>query len=422
MHIFLTASGTRGDVQPALALARGLRDAGHHVRIAAGRNFAPWIESQGFECLPMVDMEALMQSEAGREWADKGTDQRLQLKLMTQLVNEYGDELTKPLVEHGRDCDLHISGFTSTQMVAVIAEKHGIPQIEAALQPYRATRSGDATLVQITKGPSIFNKLFGMLGQRFIWSIVQQQVAKMRQREGLPAIGAGRATKLANRMPLVNGYSAHVVPHPDDWTDDSATVGYWFLDEADDWQPSPELDSFLDARPTPLAIGFGSMGSADPKAAFELACEALRLAGQRAVYITGWSGLAGINVPEHVCVIDKAPHDWLFQRVSGVVHHGGAGTTAAGLRTGKPTLVIPHMSDQPFWGRRVHDLGAGPKPIPRLKLTAQRLAAALRELVGDADLLRGAETLGGRIRAEDGVARSVETIERFAKKRSVPHA
>jgi sterol 3beta-glucosyltransferase len=416
LEIILTASGTRGDVQPALALAHGLKDAGHRVRIIAGSNFAAWIESHGFTCLPTLDMEALMQSEAGTEWAEKGSNQRLQLKLMTRLVNQYGDELTRPLVEHGRDCDLHISGFTSTQMVAVIAEKHRIPLIEAALQPYRATRSGEATLIPITKRASIFNKLFGMLGQRFIWSVVSQQVTKMRVREGLPVLNARQATAMTNRTPLVNGYSSSVVPHPDDWTPDSETVGYWFLDEDANWTPPADFVAFLNAKPEPVYIGFGSMSSNDPRGLFDLTCEALRLSGQRAVFITGWSGLKDMQVPDNVCVIDRVPHGWLFERVAGVAHHGGAGTTAAGLRAGKPTLIIPHMADQPFWGRRVHDLGAGPKPIPRPKLTAEGLADGIRQLTSDADMRRRAEALGARIRAEDGIARGVEAIGRFAKK------
>ncbi len=415
MEIILTASGTRGDVQPALALAYGLRDAGHRVRIIAGSNFASWIESHGFVCLPTLDIEALMQSEAGTEWAEKGSNQRLQLKLMTQLVNQYGDELTRPLVEHGRDCDLHISGFTSTQMAAVIAEKHRIPLVEAALQPYRATRSGDATLIPVTKRASIFNKLFGMLGQRFVWSVSSQQVNKMRVREGLQILNARQATAMTNRTPLVNGYSAAIVPHPDDWTPDSETVGFWFLDEHSDWTPPADLVAFLDAGSAPVYIGFGSMSSNDPRGLFDLTCEALRLTGQRAVFITGWSGLKDVQVPDNICVLEKAPHGWLFEHVAGVAHHGGAGTTAVGLRAGKPTLIVPHMADQPFWGRRVHDLGAGPKPIPRPKLTAELLADGLRQLTSDAGMRRRAEALGAQIRAENGVARGVEAIERFAK-------
>lgn len=416
MEIILTASGTRGDVQPALALAYGLRDAGHQVRIIAGSNFTSWVETHGFTCLPTLDMEALMQSEVGTEWAEKGSDQRLQLKLMTQLVNQYGDELTRPLVEHGRDCDLHISGFTSTQMVAVIAEKHRIPLVEAALQPYRATRSGDATLISVTKRASIFNKLFGMLGQRFVWSVSSQQVNKMRVREGLQILNAAQATAMTNRTPLVNGFSPSIVPHPEDWTPDSETAGYWFLDEHSDWVPPADLIAFLDAGSAPVYIGFGSMSSNDPRGLFDLTCEALRLCGQRAVFITGWSGLSDVQVPDNIYVVDRAPHSWLFDHVAGVVHHGGAGTTAAGLRVGKPTFIIPHMADQPFWGRRVYHLGAGPKPVPRPKLTAELLADGIRQLTGDAGMRRRAEALGAQIRAEDGVARGVEAIERFARK------
>jgi UDP:flavonoid glycosyltransferase YjiC (YdhE family) len=416
LEIILTASGTRGDVQPALALAYGLRDAGHQVRIIAGSNFTSWVESHGFTCLPTLDMEALMQSEVGTEWAEKGSDQRLQLKLMTQLVNQYGDELTRPLVEHGRDCDLHISGFTSTQMVAVIAEKHRIPLVEAALQPYRATRSGDATLISVTKRASIFNNLFGLLGQRFVWSVSSQQVNKMRVREGLQILNARQATAMTNRTPLVNGFSPSIVPHPEDWTPDSETAGYWFLDEHSDWVPPADLIAFLDAGSAPVYIGFGSMSSNDPRGLFDLTCEALRLSGQRAVFITGWSGLSDVQVPDNIYVIDRAPHSWLFDHVAGVVHHGGAGTTAAGLRLGKPTFIIPHMADQPFWGRRVYHLGAGPKPVPRPKLTAELLADGIRQLTGDAGMRRRAEALGAQIRAEDGVARGVEAIERFARK------
>jgi UDP:flavonoid glycosyltransferase YjiC (YdhE family) len=416
LEIILTASGTRGDVQPALALAYGLRDAGHQVRIIAGSNFTSWVESHGFTCLPTLDMEALMQSEVGTEWAEKGSDQRLQLKLMTQLVNQYGDELTRPLVEHGRDCDLHISGFTSTQMVAVIAEKHRIPLVEAALQPYRATRSGDATLISVTKRASVFNKLFGLLGQRFVWSVSSQQVNKMRVREGLQILNARQATAMTNRTPLVNGFSPSIVPHPDDWTPDSETAGYWFLDKHSDWVPPADLIAFLDAGSAPVYIGFGSMSSNDPRGLFDLTCEALRLCGQRAVFITGWSGLSDVQVPDNIYVVDRAPHSWLFDHVAGVVHHGGAGTTAAGLRVGKPTFIIPHMADQPFWGRRVYHLGAGPKPVPRPKLTAELLADGIRQLTGDAGMRRRAEALGAQIRAEDGVARGVEAIERFARK------
>lgn len=422
MHIFLTASGTRGDVQPALALALGLKAAGHTVRIAAGSNFAAWIQAYGFECIPLLDMEALMRSPDGVKWVEQGNNQMAQLRIMKRLVDAHADDLIRPVLEHGREADLHISGFTSTIGVAAICEKYKIPLVEAALQPYRASRSGAATLVPVLQGKSIINRLVGALGQRFIWGVSKDIVKNLRQELGLSPLNAGSATAMVNRVPLVNGYSAHVVPHPDDWTPDSATVGYWFLEEEHIWTPPQALTDFLAQTPTPVYIGFGSMSSADPQATFDLVCEAVAQSGQRAVFVTGWSGLKAASAPDNIYVIDKAPHSWLFQRVAGVVHHGGAGTTAAGLRAGKPTLIVPHMADQPFWGGRVHALGVGPKPIPRPKLTVETLARALRALATDGTLRRRADTLGAAIRAEDGVARGVEAIERFARKGSIPYA
>lgn len=416
MDIMMTASGTRGDVQPALALSLGLRRAGHTVRIAAGANFKPWIESHGFECLPLLDMEAMMQSPDGIRWVEQGTNVMAQLRIMRKLINEHLDELTRPLIDHGRECDLHISAFTSTEMVEVIAEKHRIRHIATALQPYRATRSGAATLVPITRRDSILNLVFGRLGDRFRWSIIRDAVTLMRQREGLPVLSAGAAIGRTRATALVNGYSAHVVPHAPDWIQDSATVGYWFLDESEPWSPPQSLVDFCAGTPKPICIGFGSMSSADPKALFELVCGAVRLSGQRAIFITGWSGLIDAEVPEYIYAIDKAPHGWLFEHTAGVVHHGGAGTTAAGLRAGKQTLIVPHMADQPFWGRRIMQLGVGPEPIPRPKLSASRLAASIRTLLQDSLMRDMAERLGGLIRAEDGVSHGVAAIERFLRK------
>jgi sterol 3beta-glucosyltransferase len=154
------------------------------------------------------------------------------------------------------------------------------------------------------------------------------------------------------------------------------------------------------------------MSSGSPQATVRLIGAALRETGQRAVIGSGWSGAAASDLPKNVLVVDHAPHDWLYERVAAVVHHGGAGTTAAGLRAGRPTLIIPHMSDQPFWGRRVHELGVGAKPIPRHRLTAETLAAGIRALVSDRAMAQQAAALGAQIRAEHGVENAVRWIER----------
>jgi UDP:flavonoid glycosyltransferase YjiC (YdhE family) len=212
------------------------------------------------------------------------------------------------------------------------------------------------------------------------------------------------------------GFSPHVVPPPDDWGDDAYVTGYWFLDEHPDWQPPADLARFLGDGEPPIYVGFGSMPSADPQATHDLILAALRQAGLRAVIGGGWGGVKPTSAPDFAYFVDHAPHEWLFERVAGVVHHGGAGTTAAGLRAGKPTMIIPHLGDQPYWGRRVHELGVGVKPIPRQKLTVEKLAIGIRSLVTDATLQANAARLGEQIRAERGVENAVRLIEEIAAK------
>jgi UDP:flavonoid glycosyltransferase YjiC (YdhE family) len=135
------------------------------------------------------------------------------------------------------------------------------------------------------------------------------------------------------------------------------------------------------------------------------------MSGQRAILLSGWGGLRPEDLPDSVLVLDSVPHTWLFPRVAAVVHHGGAGTTAAGLRAGVPTIIIPFFGDQPFWGARIAELGVGPRPVPRKRLTAERLAQAIRDTVASEEMRQRASKLGESIRSEDGVATAVEIIQ-----------
>jgi sterol 3beta-glucosyltransferase len=209
---------------------------------------------------------------------------------------------------------------------------------------------------------------------------------------------------------VLHGYSPSVVPRPPDWGEHVHVTGYWFLDRPDDWQPLNTLEAFLSSGPPPVYIGLGSMTGRDPEALTRLALGALRRTGQRGVLLAGWAGLGGIDLPEDVCLVDDVPHDWLFPRMAAVVHHGGAGTTGAGLRAGRPSILLPYFADQPFWGRVVHNLGAGPLPIPQKQLTEPRLAAAINRAVTSPGIHRRARTLGEQIRNEDGVGNAVEIL------------
>jgi sterol 3beta-glucosyltransferase len=225
----------------------------------------------------------------------------------------------------------------------------------------------------------------------------------------LPA-AKGQARLRGRPVPMLYAYSEAVVPRPADWDENTLVTGYWFLDAPAGWQPPAELERFLAGGSPPVYIGFGSMFMAGGAQTTALVLKALDLAGQRAVLATGWGGLTAASATDQVYCLEDVPHDWLFPQMAAVVHHGGAGTTGASLRAGRPAVVCPLVGDQPFWGRRVAELGVGPEPLPKSKLTAERLAEAIGLAVTDAGMRQRAAALGEIIRSEDGVGRAVAFI------------
>jgi UDP:flavonoid glycosyltransferase YjiC (YdhE family) len=214
--------------------------------------------------------------------------------------------------------------------------------------------------------------------------------------------------------PCLSGYSPQVLPKPPDWDDNHYVTGYWFLDAQPDWQPPAELLHFLESGPPPVYVGFGSMSDKAPERQTRLVLRALEITGQRGVLLTGWGAVSSLPTSASVFYVDDVPHSWLFARMAAVVHHGGAGTTAAGLRAGVPSLITPFLLDQYAWADRVVKLGVGPHMPDNQRLTAEKLAHAISTAVTDSALRARAAALGERIRAENGVACAVELIERHA--------
>ncbi|BDA70078.1 hypothetical protein CAL7716_042440 [Calothrix sp. PCC 7716] len=201
------------------------------------------------------------------------------------------------------------------------------------------------------------------------------------------------------------------MPVPSDWDETSIVTGYWFLNSDANWEPPSDLSAFIGQGSAPIYIGFGSMASQDSRRTTCLVLEAVRQSGQRAILATGRGGLSYEEIPNNVYMLKSAPHDWLFPRCAAVVHHGGAGTTGAGLKAGKPTTICPFFGDQPFWGRRVFELGVGSYPIPQKQLTAEKLGQTIREVIADSEMRQRAEVLGEKIRAENGVTQAVGLIK-----------
>ena len=414
-RVTVMASGTRGDVQPAIALAKALVEQGHQVSLLAGKNFRRWIESHGLTAVPTrVDMQALMESEGGREWVERGHNPLVQKRLMKKLIDRYGWEMAMDSWDACRNADAIISSFTSDTYASAFAEKLRVPQISMPLQPALiATRDGRSVPnAPRPRGPSVLNLWFSKaLIEPFPWQLYGELTSRVRQELGLPPQTARENQVVRRRTLTLQAFSPSVVPHPADWPPNVHTTGYWFLDDSPVWEPPPELVSFLESGEPPIYVGFGSMTGRNAGQTTRLLVDSLEKSGQRAIVSAGWAESGDVRVPDSMFRIDDVPHSWLFPRVAAVVHHGGAGTTAAGLRAGVPSLIIPHFADQPFWGKRVHDLGAGPKPIARHRLSVDNLAAGIVEAVTDARLRERSAALGETIRSEQGLDEALRRIE-----------
>ena len=315
--------------------------------------------------------------------------------------------------------DLLVAGIGGLYLGLALAEKLDLPLLQAYLVPFSPTRAFPSVLLppSLPRLGGFLNRISHHLTRQVMWQgfraanrIARSQVLDLHR---APFFGPYKNKRL-QQLPILHAYSPAVLPKPPDWAANVHVTGYWFLDQAGDWTPPSELLDFLEQGPAPVYIGFGSMSQRDPEGTARLVVQALNEADLRAVISSGWGGLRSTDVPANVFTIDAIPHAWLFPRMKAVVHHGGAGTTAAGIRAGVPALVVPFFGDQFFWGQRIADLNVGPSPIPRKELTARRLAQALGDAVSDTTMRRRAAALGEIVRAESGVGRAVTIITEVA--------
>ena len=416
MRIAIIAPGSRGDVQPYIALGKGLIGAGNVVRLVTHQDFEALVNSHGLDFRPVEGKVVdIAQSKEMRERLEGGNF----LAVMSQMAKEAQRGALR-LAECGlaacRGMDLVLAGLGGLFIGLALAEKLTLPFVQAYYIPLVPTRAYPSFLVP--KPPSWFggslNLLSHHLARQIVWQGFRSADRLARQEVlGLPAapFWGPYNSDLLDRYPILYGFSPSVIPPPSDWDSRSHVTGYWLLDPATDWAPPSDLVEFLEAGPPPVYVGFGSMSSRKPEETTDLVLEALARAGQRAVVLSGWGGMGRADLPGSVLMIESAPFSWLFPRVAAIVHHGGAGTTAEGLKAGVPSVIVPFFGDQPYWGQRVADLGVGPSPIPRRRLTAERLAQAIREAVTDQAMRQRAANLGVSIRAEDGVARAVAVIQ-----------
>ena len=420
--ITIVTAGSRGDVQPYVALALGLQGAGHRVRVATHENFRAFVTGRGLDFTPLRgDPQAILRGAAADAWLASGRN-RSMLRFMREMRRVSETLVDELLADFWRACQgadaviFSVVGAASWQ----VAERLGVPRVGAFLQPLTPTREFPAIgLPPALRLGGAFNRATHAVAEQLMWQPVRRQVNRWRRTmlglEALPFAGPFRAMA-RERVPVLYGYSPLVVPRPADWPTSVEVTGYWFLGAEPGWQPPAALERFLASGPPPVYVGFGSMTPRNAERLTRAALEALERAGQRGVILKGWGGLGEGDLPAWAIAVDDVPHEWLFPRMAAVVHHGGAGTTGAGLRAGIPSIVTPLGFDQHFWGSRVAQLGVGPAPVSRRALTAERLAAAITTATTSEPMRGRAARLGEQIRAERGVERAVEAFTRHLER------
>lgn len=418
MDITLLAYGSRGDIEPFVALGQGLVRAGYRVRLVAPEVFASLALGSDIDFVGLPgDPEQLVRGlvETGsRRWA--GT-----VRSVAQYVMPLATQVLETVQAACAGTDAVIHSFLLTIAGSEIARARGIPDISVQLFPVftPTTECPGIVFPDLPLGDPYRRVTHWVLKQTF-WQ--GSRILYRRLRRVTPHFprltGWPLDVRSERPSPILYAFSPQIVPRPHDWRDGTHVTGYWFPQGPLDWQSPQELTDFLEAGPPPVCVSFGSTLTRERDRLVDTVFEALTLSRRRGVIVG--PALQVDRPPESVFWLDYAPYGWLFPRAAAVVHHGGAGTTAQGLRAGVPNVVVPFTSDQPFWGQRVASLGAGPQPIPVRRLSAERLARAIIAATSDEEMRYCAERIGRAVRAEDGVGKAVGIIDRYLSVRGLP--
>ncbi|MGY3791004.1 glycosyltransferase [Streptomyces antibioticus] len=401
MRIMIAAAGSRGDVAPYTGLGVELSRAGYDVALAATETFAPLAREAGlgFRSLP-----------ADTRGHGEVTGRRDLMRAASAFITELGQGFADAV---DKGTDLLLLSTTTTPLGWHLTEATGTPSLGVYLQPTVPTGDFPPVVTGSRSLGRVGNRAIGRLALRMADRVYEPAVAQLRHHLALPRCSASemrRRQEQAN-WPILHGVSTALVPRPSDWRPGLDVVGNWWPHhEPADRLPS-DLEDFLSAGPRPVLIGFGSMASGDGERLSEIAVRALRRAGLRGILQAGTAGLAADG--DGLLTIGDVPHALLFPRLAAVVHHGGAGTSAAALRAGVAAVPVPVTADQPFWTKRLAALGAATDPIPFRYLTVERLADSLRQVVKEQAHSRAAARAARHMATENGARRALEAIRQL---------
>ena len=409
MHISIVAYGTWGDVRPNIALGLALKEVGHGVRLIVTEDFAPFVNHTGLE-LHLIPINTF-------ELMKPVSSKTSPLSVVHAVHREVGPALLKlgqELLALAEDTGGFLVNEWLLGIAGSIAQVHQLKLLNLVTQPQIRTRQMPIATMPALPGWMPFREIYNLLSYDLAnylrWFSYVSQVNSLRKTHlNLAPLSPRGFLDLIDTTPSITLVSRHVVPRPADWPDHHHLTGFLFYDD-EDWQAPADLEDFIHAGEAPVYVGFGSLHDPHPQETTRLVLDALERTGRRAVLYKGWSGLGDLELPDTVYLLDYAPHSWLFPRMAVVVHHAGAGTSAAALRAGVPSVPVPHSGDQPFWARRLYQIGAATRPLPRNQLTAVDLAERIASAVRDSQLRSQAADLGARISAEDGAGRTVSVI------------
>jgi sterol 3beta-glucosyltransferase len=411
MKITILTYGSRGDVQPFLPLSLGLMEKDHSVKLAAPSRFEKLVKDHGINFVALSGEP----EDLSRRLNDAGHNF---IKMVRELMDhaiEIGADVLRQTQEACSDADLIIHSFTHLVGAHTLAREMNIPDIH--VQPFPMfTPTGDYPSVAL---PDLrlrsLNRLTHILSQKITLWTTKSGFEQVRRRAGLPKrklYWPFDDDPLRPRTPILCAWSPSVIPPSSDWSPRVHVTGYYFFPLENGYQPTAELDSFLKAGKPPICITFGSMVNRDRKRIDWIISDALNQTNNRGITLSGWGGVTNQS-SGNMLYLEAAPHDWLLPKCKMVIHHGGAGTTSAGLRAGIPNIVVPFTADQPFWGKRVQAIGAGPKPVLAKTLSVEKLIRAIAE--ADSESLRErAQAIGQEISCEDGVGHAVKLIGKYS--------
>lgn len=420
-HITIVAYGTRGDVRPGIALGQALKGSGYEVRLVVTQDFAREVDGTD------LDRQLLP------------VNQREVMRRVSSLTNPLlvgraiQAEISPALLAAGKAL---IEGFEETDALIVtewlygvsegIARSRQIPLLNLSMEPRIRTREFAIPTMPAWPAWMPWRETYNLLSYdlaRFSrwWSYIRDQNSLRRVHLKQPPLHLRAYRELIARTPSITLVSPYAVPRPADWRDHHYLTGFLSYEDKS-WQPAKTLVDFLEDGDPPVYIGFGSMHDRTPQETTQIILEALHRSDQRGVLYSGWAELGQTDLPERVFRLDYAPHPWLFPRVSAAVHHAGAGTSAAALRAGTPSVPIPHSGDQPFWARRLYGIGAATQPLARKRLEPETLKSRIQEAISDPFISERASSIGVKIRSEKAGEAAVNAVENALLRYEMPEA